>query len=117
MSVQSLANLTIAQLLRAIAIKKNIHDLEAELEAILEAPPAEPVVAKRRRKKRKSAGAKQKLVAAKTAGQVKRNEITATPAPKKARRKMSAQGRANHRAAAIARWAKVKAAAAKSDGA
>lgn len=94
MSNSSLADLTTAQLRRAIAIKERIDALNSELSALLGAP--EPKVARRGRRKASSRQAASKVAAA------------GKPVERK-RRKFSAAARARMRQAAKARWAAAKA--------
>ena len=104
--MQSIQNLTAAQLRKAIAIKEQIAALEAELAGIGESD-AEFRAAPRKR--RMSHAGRAAIAAAAKARWAQYRGGKAKDAPKR-RRKMSAAGRAKIAAAAKARWAKAKAA-------
>jgi len=106
----SLRDLSVAQLRKAVVIKERIEQLERDLTSILDA--SEPTVAGGATKGRRtmSAAARAKISAAAKARWAKVNAgkvVTAKPA--KSKRTMSAAARAKISAAAKARWAKVKA--------
>ena len=111
MSTTALAQLSLQQLQRAIAIKEKMEELEKELSAVLGTPPAAaaPAGPGRRRPKISAAG-KARIAAAQRARWAKlKGKAPAKPAQPVIKRKFSAQARARLAAAAKARWAKVKA--------
>jgi len=117
MATNLLANLSLLQLRRAVAIKEQIAALEAELGHMVGTAPSVNSLAKRGPKKKMSAAARARIPAApKARGTKPKGKPAATPA-KQVTRKLSAKGRAKLVAAAKARWAKVKAAGKKSLGA
>ncbi len=95
MSNPSLADLTTSQLRRIIEIKEKIEVLQSELEGVVGSSAGEPGRVKRGRKPGRPPG---------------------RAAVKKARRKISAAGRARMRAAAKARWQNAKASGRKTLG-
>lgn len=111
MSTTALAQLSLQQLQRAIAIKEKMEALEHELSAILGTPvPAAPAGRGRRRPKISAAG-KARIAAAQRARWAKlKGKASAKSAKPVVKRRFSAQARARLAAAAKARWAKVKAA-------
>ena len=102
-----LAEISVQQLKRALAIKQEIADLEQALDQLLgaEETAAAPVQRPRKRKVRRAARAK-----ISTAQTVFGDEQKTAPAPEKApvkkKRVVSAEGRARLKAGAQARWAK-----------
>ena len=101
-----LNSLSVAQLREAVAIKKQIEQLETQLASIFEETTMPEVVGTKRR--RMSAAGKANMAAAARARWAKIKGTQTTPTKKK--RKMSAKGRARVSAAAKARWKKAKAA-------
>lgn len=109
--MNSIANLSIQQLLKAAALKEQIQSLEKELGRILgfSAKPVAHVAPKKKRKM--SVAGRAKIAAAQRARWAKVNGKKLSLKPvKKAKRKMSAAARAKISAAAKKRWAKAKAA-------
>ncbi len=108
--MNSIVNLSVKQLRRAVNIKDKIQSLENRLNQILGSPAKAVTVAVPKRKKRKmSAAGRAKIAAAQKARWAKAKGRKAKQTqPKK--RTMSAAGRARISAAAKARWAKAKAA-------
>lgn len=114
------SSVTVEQLKRAVEIKEQIEQLNAELASILggqETGNARPAVAGVQSGKRRgmSAAARAKIAAAQRARWAKakgNDKISTTNASAKPgkRKGMSAAGRAKIAAAAKARWAKAKAA-------
>ena len=95
---KSLSDLSVAQLKRAILVKKKIETLEAELAAVLGGAQTKPVRGRRRSRspnRRKSVAAPKPAPAA---------------ARRKAKRKVSVAARKRLSELAKARWKKVKAA-------
>ena len=111
------SNLSVAQLKRAVTIKEQIEQLEAELSGIAGEPPkaistVAPIFAPKKRTM--SAAAKAKISAAQKARWAKdRGEeppkVATTPVAKP-KKILSAAARAKISAGAKARWAKAKAA-------
>jgi hypothetical protein len=97
----SLTNLTIAQLERAIAVKERIETLEQELASVLGAAP---------KKRTMSASARARIAAAQRARWAKVHGKTAGQSSAKPRRKMSAAARKRLSRLVKARWAKAHAA-------
>jgi hypothetical protein len=97
----SLTNVSIAQLQRAIAIKERIETLERELASVLGAAP---------KKRTMSASARAKIAAAQRARWAKARGKTTGQSAAKPRRKMSAAARKRLSRLAKARWAKAHAA-------
>ncbi len=112
--------LTVAQLERAVAIKKQIEALEQELESLEGTSPAftgtrTPTLSPKlgRKKRTVSPESRARIAAAQKARWAKVNGTAAPEAavaeePKK-KRKMSRAGKARIAAAAKARWAKIRA--------
>jgi len=109
MATQSLANLSLQDLRRALAIKERMVALEAELSHIFGVSSSVTSAVTRRGRRRMSVRAGVGVTG--NAGRAKRN---ARPTSKKVKRRMSAKARARLSAAAKARWAKAKAAGRKS---
>jgi hypothetical protein len=100
MATQSLANLSLQDLRRALAIKERMVALEAELSHIFGVSSSVTSVGTRRGRRKMSVRA--------------RVGVTGNAASNKVKRKVSAKARARLSAAAKARWAKAKAAGRKS---
>ena len=115
-----LANLSVQQLRRAVAIKEQMTALEAELSHIFGTSSLLAPVARRgRRSKRRSklpAMARGRMSAAQKARWAKQNGMPTLRLRKQARRKLSARARARLSALARARWARAKAAGRKTLG-
>jgi hypothetical protein len=109
MATQSLANLSLQDLRRALAIKERMVALEAELSHIFGVSSSVTSAGTRRGRRRMSVRARVGVTG--NAGRTRRN---GRPASKKVKRKVSAKARARLSAAAKARWAKAKAAGRKS---
>ncbi|MDB6065860.1 MAG: hypothetical protein JWR26_2068 [Pedosphaera sp.] len=113
----TLSNISVHQLKRAVIIREQIEQLEAELSGIFgEAPaPAEPATNGHTGRRKMSASARAKIAAAQRKRWAKQRKAegkspkASATAPKKRKHKMSAAGRAAISAAATARWAKAKA--------
>jgi hypothetical protein len=105
---ESLSEITVKQLQKAIKIKTKLEALQARLDDILGDGGAEPP-GFFRKKRRMSAAGRAAIAAAARRRWAKYNGKSASPA-KKGRRKMSASARAAISAAAKARWRAVKAA-------
>jgi hypothetical protein len=101
--MSNLSALTVKQLERAVAIKRQIEALQAELEGIVGNDSAS-TPAKKGRKPKQNVETKTEPSA--SIGASKEGKAPAI-SPKK-RRKMSKEGRAKIAEAAKARWAKVK---------
>jgi hypothetical protein len=111
----ALANLTVAQLKRAVEIKERVKALESQLGEMLRTPSeaAEDRAARRGPKGMGAAGRARIGAAQRTRwARQKRFTVAPEPAPKarKKRRKITPAGRARLAAAAKARWARVRAA-------
>jgi len=107
-----IADLSIAQLHQAIALKERIAKLEKKLAAILgtSAPASAPVEGTGRRRNKMSAAGRARIAAAQRARWAKVNaDKPATAKKTKSKRTMSAATRAKMAVAAKARWAKRKA--------
>lgn len=114
MAINLLVKLSLHQLRRAVAIKKQIATLEAELGQLFgDLMPARSA-AHRPGRKKVSRAARARISAAQKARWAKRAGKTAATPAKKAKRKVSAKARARLSALARARWAKAKAAGKKS---
>jgi len=106
----SLSELSVKQLQKAIKIKAKIEALQVKLDDVLQAGSGDIPIPGSRGRRRMSASARAKIAAAQRARWAK---VKGTPGAKpanKGTRKMSAAGRAAIAAAARARWAKAKAA-------
>lgn len=99
--------LTVAQLRRAVSIKEQIEELQAELASLLGDGDSTPAIG--RGGNHMSAAGRARIAAAQKARWAKVKAGEGNDAPKK-RRKLSAEGRARIAAAAKARWAKARAA-------
>jgi len=111
--VTNLSYISVQQLKRAVVVREQIEELEAELVAILGESHATGASASANGhggRRKMSAAARAKIGAAQRARWAKQKKGTPAAAPKKGRRKMSAAARAKIAAAARARWAKAKAA-------
>ena len=111
--MNSIADLTPAQLRRAADIQERIDSLRHELTALLggTAPVAPATANRSARKVRMSAAGRAAISAAAKARWAKLRKAKGAAAPAKgSKRKMSASARAAIAAAAKARWAKAKAA-------
>jgi hypothetical protein len=97
----SLTNVSIAQLQRAIAIKERIETLDGELASVLGAAP---------KKRTMSAAGRARVAAAQRARWAKVHRKTTGKSAGKPRRKMSAAARKRLSRLAKARWAKAHAA-------
>jgi hypothetical protein len=107
----SLRDLSVAQLKKAVAIKERIEQLEKELTGLLGSSEATTAGTKVDGRRKMSAAARAKISAAAKARWAKvKSENNSTAKPAKAKRTMSAAARAKISAAAKARWARVKAA-------
>jgi hypothetical protein len=102
-----LDSLGVSQLRKAVAIKEQIEQLEAQLASVFGDTTMPQGAGKKRR--RMSAAGRARMAAAARARWAKIKGTQAAPT-KKRRRKMSAEGRARISAAAKARWKKAKAA-------
>ncbi len=110
MANNSMANLSVQQLQRAITLKEKIDALERELSRVLGGAAAPAPAKAARRKPKISAAGRARIAAAQRARWAKlKGKASAKPA-RVAKRKLSAAGRARIAAAARARWAKAKAA-------
>ena len=109
MATNSLSNLSVQQLQRAITLKEKIEALEGELSQILGAPATEAPARAVRRRPQISAAGRARIAAAQRARWAQIKGKAAPKVARKARRKLSAAGRAAIVAAAKARWAKVRA--------
>ncbi|HUD46555.1 MAG TPA: hypothetical protein VMR33_06980 [Candidatus Baltobacteraceae bacterium] len=105
----TLQNLSVAQLRRVVAIKKQIERLQARLDSAANGHSRNLSAAPKRRVM--SAEGKARIAAGQRLRWAKARARTATPAPTKktGRRKVSPATRARLAAVAKARWAKVKA--------
>src|SRR5438093_8325614 len=101
MAINLLANLSIQQLRRAVAIKEQIAALETDLSQILGVPSSVTSVGNRRGRQKRSAAVRARMAAAQKARWAKRNGKPTSRTAKTAKRKMSAK----LAAAARARWA------------
>ncbi len=116
--MKSISDLSVADLLRVIALKEQIESLEGQLEALAgqsstaTAGPAEAPAPAKGAKRRLSAAHRRKLIKslarAREMRWAKAKGTGTDAAPQK--RRMSAAGRAAMSAAAKARWARVRAA-------
>jgi hypothetical protein len=108
----NLSEVSVAQLERALAIKKQIDSLENELVRVLGNSAATPSATSGKRKGTMSAAGRAKISAAAKARWAKFHASKGTSAATKPvkKRTMSAAARAKISAAVKARWAKVKAA-------
>ena len=108
---KSLAELSVQQLKRALAIKQAMEALEQELGQLLRDEEPTAGRAPRPRKRKMSAAARAKISAAQTARWAEQ-KTPATPekAPPKKKRQYTAEGRARVIAGIKARWAKYNAA-------
>jgi hypothetical protein len=110
MAINSLKDVSVEQLRRAIAVKERIEGLENELQSILEPARVDggQGVSTRRRM---SSEARARIAAAARArwAKVKAGQMSSPQPGKKKRRTMSPEARARIAAAARARWARVKA--------
>ena len=109
----TLSNISVAQLKRAVTIREQIEGLQAELSAILDGGSVAPVVAEPAvpgKRRTMSASARAKIAAAQRLRWAKaKGGSTAAAAPAvPGKRTMSASARAKIAAAQRLRWAKVK---------
>jgi hypothetical protein len=100
-----LSSLSVAQLRKAVAVKEQIEQLEAQLSSIIGDTTTPQVIGKKRR--RMSAASRAKIAAAARARWAKIKGQNESP---RKRRKESAAARLRLSAAAKARWKKAKAA-------
>jgi hypothetical protein len=108
--MNSITNLTVKQLLRAVTLKGKIQSLEKQLSRLLSSSETTKVSAPKKRYKMSTFGRKRIAEAQKARwAKVKGRKSAANPV-NKGRRKMSAAAKAKIAKAAKARWAKVKAA-------
>jgi len=108
--INPLAELSVRQLKRALAIKQEIADLENELGQLLGEEETAAGPAPRTRKRKMSAAARAKISAAQKARWAdQKTEPTPEKALRKKKRIISAEGRAGLIAGAKARWAKYNA--------
>jgi hypothetical protein len=111
----NITNLTTSQLTQIIAIKEKIESLQAEIESIAggsetPSPATEDAPAPAKRKYRMSAAHKRKLIKAlKKARKIRWAKVKGKSKPAKKDRRSSPAVRAKLRAAAKARWARVRA--------
>ena len=107
---QTLAELSVQQLKRALEIRQKTDDLRKELHQLLGGEETAAAPVQRPRKRTMSAAARAKISAAQKARWAdKKTEATLEKAPAKKKRKYSAEGPARFIAAAKARWAKYNA--------
>src|SRR5262245_15063252 len=112
-----LANLSIQQLRRAVAIKERVATLETELGKLLNTVLSRASLPALRGRRRMSAAARGRIAAAQRARWAGGNGGAVATRARSGRRKMSARARARLAAVARARWAKAKAAGRTSLGA
>jgi hypothetical protein len=103
--MKSLSSLSVAQLRKAVAVKEQIEQLEAQLASIVGDMPTPEAAGKKRR--RMSAAGRARIAAAARARWAKIRGQKESPRKK---RKVSAAARLRLSAAAKARWKKAKAA-------
>ena len=117
MTNNSIANLSVAQLTKVIAVREKIETLERQL-ATLSGSEGEAVVATKGRRKRRGgmsaagrarvgAAARKRWAKLKKEKAGKEKAASSAKAPKR-RRKMSAAAKAKIAAAARARWARIR---------
>ncbi len=104
--MNSITNLSPAELRNAANIQEKIQSLQKKLAQILGAT-AEPAASDAPKKRKMSAAGRKAIAAAAKARWAKINASKAKPA-KKARRKLTAAAKARLSALAKARWAKAK---------
>lgn len=118
MTNNSIANLSVAQLKKVIAVREKIETLERQLATLSGSEGGEAVVAKKGRRKRRGgmsaagrarvgAAARKRWAKLKKEKAGKEKAVPAGKAPKR-RRKMSAAAKAKIAAAARARWARIR---------
>jgi hypothetical protein len=106
----SLTNVSVRQLERAIKIKAKLETLQAQLDEVLGGDGTE-IPSPFRKKRRMSAAGRAAIAAGARRRWAKiKGEATAPAAAKKPRRKMSAAAKARMSAVAKERWKKAKAA-------
>ena|SRR5260221_7733721 len=117
MQINSIANLTLLQLHRAVAIKEQIAVLETEISEIFGNPRSANRAEITRTTKTGLQARRTRAVTGRKAQGAKRSAPIDLKPARKPRRKMSARARAKLAVSAKARWAKAKAAGKNSLGA